>query len=317
MNLIFSKNIITLKILWDYTKELKEEDKNFQSEKGFFDSPARVYQEATLIMLLASKNSSSDQLKLYEIMRSNSDEYALAPFVTPTAKDYDAPLDIEKARKDLANMNNPDYASDWLKENTAIVAQIPHLETIGLQKIITNYSSYDEVSQYFQRFDKLIELYSDPRIKNNLLQTWILFDVSKIVSFEEKLKKLFDSIINNPSQIEQINLSHEKYIFLNTLIRQVSLRENNIYLYFDTFLKDLMKNKVSGRNIYTFINAAILALHLLNVFYKKDDLINGDKYYKFIFHIGTAFYLGIPPEILHLGWDASKIRLDYIDKVNV
>lgn len=313
MRSIFNDNKNLMKLLWNYTMELYEESKKFVSEKHMIDTPDHVYSKSTLLMLYMNRGDLEEQIKYSRILKVVTDRYSLSPAMANVSNDDNIFDKIDEARKTLVNMSDPVFAKNWLDNNKGTVAIIPYNEVLGLQEIILQQKSSekDEVIDIcFRRMYELSDLYTDPRIKNIILSTWVSYGKEKIDSLDQKLKDLFEKIIKYSNQIQPINVAEEQFIFLNIAVNQlISDDKVSIRFYYETFLDNLSKRPLNQLTVYTFINVASLASDLCYFYYKKKDLEYGSFYYEKIYQIGELFTKGLPNELLIIGWTASISRL--------
>ena len=299
MKYLYYNNAEYLKTLLEYTRVLSTTINTKKEQKSYMDDPDRVYQEACKIMVFKNSGNLTEQVNYYKLIKSNTDNFEKEPkaFYDASAG-HDENFDFAQIEKDYANMDNKEYAEEYLSKKLVTDERIPHIEVIAINCILlTSKSSIDKITAdlYIERMFYLCKKFTYPRIKVDTIATYIDYGANHIENFSGKIDKLFSDILLTPAQIGPVNVADEQYTFVNKLIEyKISIRDSYGALdYYRKFKFYLFSLKPSNNIGITLTKLALTAKTYAKNFYEKRIFITGDLFYNEILHINSV--INTPP----------------------
>ena len=295
---VFWNEWSVLESLWDITRHLSEVELAQPQEKVVIDYPARVYQEATLLMIQKAVDVET-QLRYYKVMTGNTDSFASNPIQVSTAQaDDKSPHEMtrEEFIESFEKIGVDDeYTRDYIQKHVVIDARIPHMECIGIGHLLPNLVSSNKINEMARvqsRLDFINEDFTDPRIRTDSFGSYFILFAGDIDSLDKKINDLFTKIIATPRQVPPIDVTEEKRLFLHKISLYYANARNDIEIaqnYYDRMLNHIFTLGNHYMHENGMAGMAHTAAQMIELALRRNDKLTARWYFKRVEIIAKLF----------------------------
>lgn len=298
MKNVYCEHWDILEGLWQCTNHLNKLHLADPQKKIGIDSPPRVFQEATLLMVQKSSDIEV-KLKYFHIMEGNTDLFLTNPFETGTIQADEKSLSEmsrEEAKELLQRIEtDAKFREDYVRDQVVIWADIPYSECLGIKNLLPECIDGNRVEemQYLKlRLDLINDNFTDPRIRKESLESYINFYGTDEKCIDKMIEDLFFKILRTPRQVPPIDVTEQKRLFVHKICLYYTNVRNQVETaqnYYDQMLNHIFELGNHNMHVNGAVGMTHTAAKMVELALSRNDRLTSQWYYIRIVLVASRF----------------------------